>query len=145
MKRSVASEANSKYKRSNLQQTRTSMFTGDLPTFVAVGGVQLQCPYYNRKLLASQGLVAHRHMHERAGDSMHPMQKIKIESQFRKAQIKPITKKVEASSTERISDSPPNAVEANIFHSDSSTEKVTLPAAMASKTPLRWRPKPCCR
>ena len=75
-------------------------------------------------------------MHERAGHSMYPMQKIKIESQFRKAQIKPITKKVEASSTERISDSPPNAVEANIFHSDSSTEKVTLPAAMASKTLL---------
>lgn len=74
MKRSVASEANSKCKRSKLQQIRTSMFT--LPTFVAAGGVQLQCPYYNRKWRASQGLVAHRHMHERAADSMHPMQKI---------------------------------------------------------------------
>ena len=32
-----------------------------------VVGVQLLCPYYHNKFKAPQGLVSHKHMHERAG------------------------------------------------------------------------------
>ena len=66
MKRSAVVEAISN-KKPKLQQTITSMFTGDLPTFVEAVGVQLQCPYCNRKLRAPQGLVINHNPHPSAG------------------------------------------------------------------------------
>ena len=43
------------------------MFRKVGPKFVEAVGVQLICPYCERKFRAPQGLVAHKHMHERAG------------------------------------------------------------------------------
>ena len=57
-------------KRPKIQQSITNMFSGVGPKFTEVVGVQLLCPYCGHKFRAPQGLVAHKHMHERAG---HPI------------------------------------------------------------------------
>ena len=44
------------------------MFRRTGPKFVEAVGVQLICRYCSRKFKAPQGLSAHIHMHERAGD-----------------------------------------------------------------------------
>ena len=54
-------------KRPRLQQSIDSMFRKVGPKFVEAVGVQLICPYCERKFRAPQGLLAHKHMHERAG------------------------------------------------------------------------------
>ena len=46
------------------------------PKFVEAPGTQLLCPYCQRKFRAPQGLVAHKHMHERAGDSVLKRRKL---------------------------------------------------------------------
>ena len=56
-------------KRAKLQQTITSMFHAGGPKFVEAAGVQLVCPYCHHKFRAPQGLISHKHMHERAGDN----------------------------------------------------------------------------
>ena len=63
-------------KRRKLQQSIRSMFQRSAPKFVEAVGVQLVCRYCNRKFRAPQGLSAHIHMHERAGDQiiMHDKQ-----------------------------------------------------------------------
>ena len=55
-------------KRRKLQQSIRTMFKRTGPKFVEAVGVQLVCRYCNRKFKAPQGLSAHIHMHERAGD-----------------------------------------------------------------------------
>ena len=50
-----------------LQGSIRSMFVQSGPKFVETVGVQLTCRYCDRKFKAPQGLVAHIHMHERAG------------------------------------------------------------------------------
>ena len=59
-----------KRKRPKLQQSIRSMFRRTGPKFVEAVGVQIVCKYCNRKLKAPQGLAAHIHMHERAGDAI---------------------------------------------------------------------------
>ena len=51
------------------------MFRSDCPKFVEAPGVQLVCPYCGHKFRAPQGLVSHKHMHERAGDKIRPKEK----------------------------------------------------------------------
>ena len=72
MKRDLQIGYVNKSKRVKLQQSITTMFKMEGPKFVEACGVQLVCPYCRRKFKAPQGLVAHKHMHERAGDSIHP-------------------------------------------------------------------------
>ena len=50
------------------------MFTREGPKFVQIVGVQILCPYCHKKFKAPQGLVSHKHMHERAG---HVVSKLK--------------------------------------------------------------------
>ena len=57
-------------KRPKIQQSITKMFSGVGLKFTEVVGVQLLCPYCGHKFRAPQGLVAHKHMHERAGHSI---------------------------------------------------------------------------
>ena len=59
-----------KRKRPELQQSITSMFRRSGPKFVEAVGVQIVCKYCHRRLKAPQGLAAHIHMHERAGDAI---------------------------------------------------------------------------
>ena len=54
-------------KPQKLQRSIRSMFVQSGPKFVETVGVQLTCRYCDRKFKAPQGLVAHIHMHERAG------------------------------------------------------------------------------
>ena len=63
------------------------MFSGDSPKFVEASGVQLLCPYCHHKFRAPQGLIAHKHMHEQAGDTIYPMEKFKFVHHFRKSPI----------------------------------------------------------
>ena len=72
MKRDLQIGYVNKSKRVKLQQSITTMCKMEGPKFVEACGVQLVCPYCRRKFKAPQGLVAHKHMHERAGDSIHP-------------------------------------------------------------------------
>ena len=55
MKRNLQVENVREPKRIKLQQTLTSMFKGKGPKFVEACGVQLVCPYCQRKFLAKQG------------------------------------------------------------------------------------------
>ena len=55
-----------------LQRSIRSMFEESGPKFVEAAGVQLQCRYCSKKFRAPQGLAAHIHMHQRAGDSLLP-------------------------------------------------------------------------
>ena len=63
-------------KRPKVQQSLTNMFSRKGPKFVEVVGVQLLCPYCHRKFRAPQGLVAHKHMHERAGHVIRKRRKV---------------------------------------------------------------------
>ena len=67
-----------KHKRPKLQQSLKSMFLRTEPQFVEAHGVQLMCRYCQRKFLAPQGLAAHIHMHERAGDYSLPLKRKKL-------------------------------------------------------------------
>ena len=66
-------------KRQKLQQSITNMLGLIGPKFVEVAGVQLLCPYCHHKFRAPQGLVAHKHMHERAGHRIQKQRKLKFE------------------------------------------------------------------
>ena len=59
-----------------IQRTITSMLGRNGPEFVETTGTQLQCPYCSHKFRAPQGLVAHKYMHERAGDTILPPKRI---------------------------------------------------------------------
>ena len=87
MKRNLQVENVRESKRVKLQQTLTSMFKVEGPKFVEACGVQLVCPYCQRKFKAPQGLVSHKHMHERAGDTIHPKPKRVI--QFKRQMTSP--------------------------------------------------------
>ena len=63
-------------KRQKLQQSITNMFGLIGPKFVEVAGVQLLCPYCHHKFRAPQGLVAHKHMHERNGHTVPKQRKL---------------------------------------------------------------------
>ena len=65
-------------KRQKLQQSITNMFGRIGPKFVEVVGVQLLCPYCHRKFRAPQGLVAHKHMHERNEHTIPQQRKLKF-------------------------------------------------------------------
>ena len=81
LKSEVAGERPSK--RPKLQQSITSLFHSIGPRFVEAIGTQLVCPYCQRKFRAPQGLVAHRHMHERRGDVISRQTKIKFKKPSR--------------------------------------------------------------
>ena len=51
------------------------MFGIQGPKFVEAVGTQLICPYCRHKFRAPQGIIAHKHMHERAGDNILPKEK----------------------------------------------------------------------
>ena len=70
MKRILLCENDRQPKQVKVQRTITSMFRADGPKFVETTGVQLVCPYCGHKFRAPQGLVSHKHMHERAGDKI---------------------------------------------------------------------------
>ena len=70
MKRSLLCENDRQPKQGKAQRTITSMFRADGPKFVETTCVKLLCPYFGHKFRASQGLVSHKHMHERTGDKI---------------------------------------------------------------------------
>ena len=77
-------------KRRKLQQSIWSMFHRSAPKFVEAVGVQLVCRYCNRKFRAPQGLSAHLHMHERAGDQVILHDKLQNLSLSRPASSQPV-------------------------------------------------------
>ena len=71
MKRRLHDNSDREPDSNNKQWTITSMLNKGGPKYVEVTRVQLEFPYYNRKIRAPQGLVNHKYMHERAGDTLY--------------------------------------------------------------------------
>ena len=103
------------------------------PKFVEACGIQLVCPYCRRKFKAPQGLVAHKHMHERAGDSIHPKKVLMV-----KRQISNPEKEVAADNKRNIK-LPPTVVEKArkdvvlSKHTDSQSKVVGKPTQFMSR------------
>ena len=71
MKRRLYDNCDRQSGRSNKQYTIACMLNKGGPKYVEVTMVQLEFPYYNCKFRAPHGLVNHKYMYERAGDTLY--------------------------------------------------------------------------
>ena len=78
MKRNLEAKNDRQPRKPKVQRSLTSMFGIQGPKFVEAIGTQLICPYCRH-----QGLIAHKHMHERAGDNILPKAKLYFNSYSR--------------------------------------------------------------
>ena len=100
-------------KRQKLQQSIKSMLLRSEPKFVEGPGLQPVCRFCKRKFLAPQGLVAHLHMHERAGDEM--VLSKNQSAQLREPQPQPLDEVLESSAKENLPELPPQPAPVKIL------------------------------
>ena len=113
-------------KRPKVQQAITNMFTREGPKFVEVVGVQLLCPYCHKKFKAPQGLVSHKHMHERAGHVVQKQKKRDVKRPLEQTfPIRRLRRKVEKSAASQILIAPPKV------NNDPERENTGAPPAKA--------------
>ena len=88
MKRNLEAKNDRQPRKPKVQRSLTSMFGIQGPKFVEAIGTLLICPYCRHKFRAPQGLIAHKHMYERAGDNILPKARLNFNNYSREC-LKP--------------------------------------------------------